>query len=272
MEERFLVIKKLWRENLGRSNRGGERRLSKKQNRSAEGPSARRINAISAGMKSCKTYLEVGVAQGLTFEQVRVEQRWAVDPNPQFDQIELPKGVVFKRLESDSFFEQIEPEQKFDVVFLDGLHTWQQTYKDLMNTLGHSYPHTIVVIDDVVPDDALAAIPDWDEALRRKDAAGITDGRWQGDVFKVLLIVQDHHPELEFCVVGKSEVGDNPQAIVWKRDSGGVTLDARKLAHLEDSYAAIEYDKIFVNGEIPENFRHVDEKEGIALALKMTQK
>jgi hypothetical protein len=202
---------------------------------------------------------------------VRVEQRWAVDPKPQFDQDNLPKGVVFKKLESDSFFELVADDQKYDLVFLDGLHTWQQTYKDLMNTLNHAHPHTIVIIDDVVPDDALAAFPDWDEALKMKDAAGNSDGRWQGDVFKVLLIIQDHHPELEFCVVGKSEVGDNPQAIVWKRDADVVAFDSENLLQMNDFYDAIEYDAIFVDGNIPDNFMHLDEPEGIALALEMTR-
>jgi hypothetical protein len=260
-----------WRVDLARKNDGRLRTLAKRPKRSAEGPSARRINAIAVGMKCCDDYLEIGVAQGLTLEQVRISRRWAVDPHPQFDHRNLPKGVVFEYMESDSFFHQIDTAKKFDLVFLDGLHTWQQTYKDLMNTLNHSHLSSIIVIDDVVPDDALAAIPDWEEALAMKDAVGITDGRWQGDVFKVLLVIRDHHPELDFCVVGENAEGDNPQAIVWKLDPSIEKFDDEKLISFENFYSMVEYDQIFIGGEIPSEFRHMNEEEGINLALRMTQ-
>lgn len=44
--------------------------LSSRPNPRSEGPSARRLNSLARGMRNCDSYLEVGVAQGLTPEQV----------------------------------------------------------------------------------------------------------------------------------------------------------------------------------------------------------
>ena len=50
--------------------------------------SARRINALSAGL-GARRYLEIGVAQGVTFRDVAVAHRTAVDPAFQFDTASL---------------------------------------------------------------------------------------------------------------------------------------------------------------------------------------
>lgn len=246
---------------------GTVRVLGKNAKKLPIGISARRLNALAAGMETCDNYLEVGVAQGLTLEQIRVPYRWGVDPTPQFDTEKLPKGLQFFTQDSDTFFQELENSQRFNLVFLDGLHQWQQTYRDLINVLNHSVVDTIIVIDDVVPDDELAAFPDWDKALQMKDDAGITDGRWQGDVFKVLLAIAEGHPELEFCTVTTFESGDNPQAIVWRRDKSITEFSEGLLPVLENKLADVTYADIFVNGEIPEVFKLLDERTGISHAL-----
>jgi len=250
------------------SGAGETRILLSKPNRKSESYSARRLNGLAKRMRSAHRYLEVGVAQGLTLEQIRVSERWGVDPRPQFDSECLPKGTHFHSQESDEFFKNLDSEIKFDLIFLDGLHTWQQTYTDLLNCLNHAHSRTIILIDDVVPDDELAAFPDWSEALIMKSAAGIEDGRWQGDVFKVMLAIRDLHPELDYCVVGQNTISDNPQAILWVSNPSDRKYSNPDITQLESSYDPVTYSDVFIDQQIPKYFNHLTEKNGIRMATK----
>jgi len=241
--------------------------LKKKPKSKFLGHSARRLNKLAFGMQTCHSYLEIGVAQGLTLEQVRVKEKVGVDPLPQFDTLQLPNGVSFNEMESDRYFETTERHTPFDLVFLDGLHVWRQTYKDLINSIHSCQTSSIILIDDVVPDDELSAYPDWDAALALKDAAGFTDGRWQGDVFKVVLAIERFHPELLFCVIGERDRSDNPQALVWF----GFGFDPVKLKPASETELSeierLTYNEVFNEEQIPDVFKLVQEDVGIRLAL-----
>lgn len=243
------------------------RTLARRPGSQGIGHSARRLNLLALGMSSCNSYLEIGVAQGLTLEQVRVAAKVGVDPAPQFDIHKLPKGVMFFSEDSDSFFEKHTNGIEFDLVFLDGLHVWTQTYKDLLNALNHSKPNAVILLDDVIPDDDLSAFPDWDEALRLKDTAGITDGRWQGDVYKALIAVARFHPELDYCVIGRRDRVDNPQALIWRRD---IRQSVEFTPAVEEGLLEVgntSYSSAFPNQEPDGIFSLVPEQLGIDRAL-----
>lgn len=244
------------------------RRLGKFPSGSAQGYSARRINKIAAGMTNCDQYLEVGVAQGLTLERVAVSHRCGVDPEPQFDFEKLPAGVSFFHGTSDEFFTQLDPHRKFDLAFLDGLHHWQQTYRDLLSTLNHSKVGSLILIDDVVPDDELSAMTDYAAALAAKDAAGIHDGRWHGDVFKLLQVLSDHHPELGFVLLrNASAESDNPQALVWIEQGEPQTYGLDRVETLYRSYDALSFDDVFGSSGPQRVLDILDEDAAIELAL-----
>jgi len=38
---------------------------------------------------------------------------------------------------SDEFFSTLRPSKRYDVAFIDGLHTFEQTYRDVINTFAH---------------------------------------------------------------------------------------------------------------------------------------
>src|ERR1700722_10471821 len=91
--------------------------------------SVRRINRIAKHI-AARSYLEVGVARGLTFNQLAFERKVAVDPAFRFDVADYKKeGVEFCQETSDRFFSRQDVLRKFDLIFLDGLHTFQQTFR-----------------------------------------------------------------------------------------------------------------------------------------------
>lgn len=179
--------------------------------------SARRLNLLSSQMASCSSYLEIGVWMGETLDDVRIPFKWGVDPDPKFQLDQLPQGMRVSKQTSDEFFASLPTNMRFDLVFLDGLHTAEQTYRDFLAVLNHIHSGSVILIDDVLPDDDLSAIPDLNEALSLKVKAGITDGRWHGDVWKIIPTIHKFHPELEFVLIQSSSQGlDNVQAILWQ--------------------------------------------------------
>ena len=52
---------------------------------------------------------------------------------------------------SDTFFSQIEKALKFDVIFIDGLHTYYQCQKDVVNSLNHLNNNGVIFIHDLLP-------------------------------------------------------------------------------------------------------------------------
>ncbi len=120
--------------------------------------SPRRLNHLIRELH-LRSYLEIGVFEGETFANVEVRRRCGVDPDPLFDPVLLPRGSKFAVMTSDAFFAMIRPSKHFDVAFIDGLHTVEQTYRDLINTFAH-LRGGVVLIDDTVPSDEYSAIPD----------------------------------------------------------------------------------------------------------------
>ena len=129
-----------------------------------------------------------------------------------FDTRHLPAGVRVYCGTSDDFFASIGAEAVFDLVFVDGLHVFEQAYRDVINSFRHLAPAGLVLVDDVAPDDEVSAMRDQHESARRRAELGLAGQGWNGDVFVVLAILRDHHPELSFRVI----VGPgNEQAVVW---------------------------------------------------------
>ena len=181
--------------------------------------SPRRLNRLAASL-GASTYLEIGVARGDTFRAVKVADRTGVDPAFGFDTLELvDEATSLHEITSDQFFQSLPPAQTFDLVFLDGLHTFEQTYRDLCNVLIHSHPRTVVLIDDTKPSDVYSALRDFHKAIEYRSSAGSanSDTSWHGDTFKVVFALHDFHPGLDYrTIVGSG----NPQTLVWRSTRG----------------------------------------------------
>jgi hypothetical protein len=74
-----------------------------------------------------------------------------------------------------------------EVVFIDGLHTWAQAYRDCVNSLKYLTPDGVILVHDCLPRNEgqamVAGSPA--EAAELTEAAGIPfDWAWTGDVWK----------------------------------------------------------------------------------------
>lgn len=182
--------------------------------------SVRRINFLK-GLNSGQSYLEVGVSKGHTFNQLKFLLKHAVDPRFRFNlQEHNEPGTHFFQMTSDEYFTSEHTNIKFDIIFLDGLHTYDQTYRDFCNALSHSLDRTIFIIDDTRPSDSFSAMRNQNFAVSsRKAESTLTgtpgiDAAWHGDVYRMLFLLKLFHPKLNYATLSE----DNPQTIIWSKN------------------------------------------------------
>jgi len=148
-----------------------------------------------------KLYLEIGVFVGHNFLQTQAHRKVAVDPVRRIKHVDqFPPHTVFYELPSDEFFEKIEDEvltKKADVIFIDGLHTYGQSLRDVINGLDYLKEDGVIVMHDCFPQCKAAAHPVMSEAQQMEGYEGF----WNGDVFKAILWLRANRPDLFVCVI-----------------------------------------------------------------------
>jgi predicted O-methyltransferase YrrM len=150
-----------------------------------------RIDLIDLAIKKTKSkkYLEIGCDKNKVFNNVVCEHKVGVDP---------VRGGTH-RMYSDEFFKQNT--ETFDVVFIDGLHYYEQVSKDLNNALECLNPNGIIILHDMLPiseEEAVIPIP-------------VKKQIWLGDVWRLAFDLANRQ-DIEFKLV----LIDNGCGIVFK--------------------------------------------------------
>ncbi len=174
--------------------------------------SARRLSLIKTHM-DVRSYLEIGVFDGATFHGVDFLQKVAVDPTFQFDtRAYNVAGAEYFEMTSDQYFINFAGNRVFDLIFLDGLHTFEQTFRDFCNSLNHSSYRTVWVVDNVYPVDKFSAHPDQKETIFYRQETGSEGEAWHGDVFKFVFALHDFFPQFSFVTIRDK---GNHQLVIW---------------------------------------------------------
>ena len=140
----------------------------------------RRYNIINLLIKkyNFKSYLEIGYQNGICYDKIRVRRKNAVDPYPN-----IKKDHTLKVMTSDNFFKANI--KKYDIIFIDGLHTYEQVKKDFENSLDALSSKGIIVFHDMSPEDTEyngKIIPG--EVRSKSFNEG---GKWNGDCYKLAI-------------------------------------------------------------------------------------
>ncbi len=141
-------------------------------------------------------YLEIGINYGINILNVICPRKLGVDPRVRitprkkiFSYFKNPSNL-FNRLypcTSDKFFENNENFLKkigLDVVFIDGLHTYDQSLRDVLNTLKFLNDNGIIIMHDVNP-------------ISKRSAQF---GRL-GDTWKTIIHLRSKHNDLKIFVL-----------------------------------------------------------------------
>lgn len=154
-----------------------------------------------------RTYLEIGVAEGSCFCSVTAPMKVGVDPiapaNAVTVEMESP-GVSYYATTSDDFFRTLAPRvlaEGADVVFIDGLHTFSQAYRDCSNALRYLSPSGVILLHDCLPANQVQALvaDSYQEAAKLADPSW--NGEWTGDVWKAIVALRANHREFETHVL-----------------------------------------------------------------------
>ena len=106
------------------------------------------INALASKHQATR-YLEIGVRnRDANFNKVDIPHKECVDPDPN-------SGADFLKT-SDAFFAE-HPEKRYDLIFIDGLHTGEQVQKDISNALKALNENGTIVLHDCNPPTAFHA-------------------------------------------------------------------------------------------------------------------
>ena len=114
-------------------------------------------------LKKFSSYLEIGCDNDHAFSQIKLKDKIGVDPN---------SGGNFRGT-SDEFF--LKNKRKFDCIFIDGLHEYDQVNQDILNSLENLNENGMILLHDCLP-----------KSLNQQ-AVPRHQWIWNGDVWKCIV-------------------------------------------------------------------------------------
>ena len=189
-------------------------------------------------MFEAPSYLEIGVNQGVTFHQLHASKKVAVNPIFAFPPESREPGLAteYHEIASDHYFEHAGAQDlRFDVIYLDGLHTFDQTLRDLLNSILLLKAQGVIVVDDVIPNSFDASLPDLDQvfALRQQARdAGVNwamDGSWMGDVYKIPFFIDTFMQQLSFATVAEN----HGQTVIWRGSRAATAMSTPSFTNVD---------------------------------------
>ena len=125
-----------------------------------------------------KSYLEIGCDKNQIFSQITLNKKIGVDPY---------SGGNVRKTSDDFFKENVE---KFDLIFIDGLHVYEQVKKDIINSINFLNKKGVILVHDCLPDTI------------GKQAVPRYKMQWNGDVWKAIVDLRQRDDlEIHTCFV-----------------------------------------------------------------------
>lgn len=156
-----------------------------------------------------KSFLEIGTDRGEAFKAINIDKKVSVDPDRRTN--------ATYYMTSDEYFEQTT--DKFDIIFIDGLHEYSQVDRDIKNALKHLNKHGVIIMHDCHPNS---------EACQRH-CSYYPGGEWTGDCWKAYV---KNRAELQY------------EMFVWDHDWGCGVIDTDTIKLSDTSKLPIDMSKM----------------------------
>lgn len=133
-------------------------------------------------MHGFSSYLEIGMQKAANnFDKICVSDEFKISVDPD------PNAKADHQVTSDVFFEW--DNRRFDIIFIDGLHTAEQVEKDTINSMRVLSPGGFIILHDCNPP------TEKDQLVPRQHKI------WYGDVWKAFVGFRLMYPKVtSFCL------------------------------------------------------------------------
>mgnify|MGYP001980840259 FL=1 len=169
-------------------------------------------------LKQYKSYLEIGTFKDDLFSNIVCEDKIGVDP--------VSGGNVRKT--SDEFF--ADNTKKFDLIFIDGLHHYDQVKKDILNSISILESNGIILMHDCMPRDY------YYQAVPRSQF------NWNGDTWKAFLEIRSNDNYDSYCCYADEGIG----VILKRPNKNKLNLNIEKFKNFNFNLYVENYQK-FLN-------------------------
>ena len=164
-------------------------------------------NITQTNQTNYLNYLEIGVRNPeATLNKIIAKHKDGVDPAP------MGNGEVNYPVSSDDFFELIEGHDiKYDIIFIDGLHLYEQSVLDIKNALNHLTEEGTIIMHDCNP-------PTYDHQIEEY----IIGKPWNGTVWKSFVEYRCTDPNLTMSVINTDwgiGIIQKGKQDIWEKDS-----------------------------------------------------
>ena len=168
------------------------------------------LNFIASEI-GAKSYLEIGIFDAKNFDSINIEDKLGIDPN-------VEREDVIK-ITSDDFF-KIE-DKKFDLIFIDGDHSHEQSLVDLQNSINQLNEGGVIVMHDAFPTHARLV-------GKRKGH----NSEWCGDVYQTVMWARQQ---------------DYLSVITWREDYGCAIITKGTLKAADSVKMDLTYENLHKN-------------------------
>lgn len=125
------------------------------------------------------SYLEIGVQNGVNFNKIACKKKVGVDPDPE------SKATL--KITSHEFFKYNT--EMFDIIFIDGLHEWEQVLFDIDNAVHYLNHGGVVICHDMNP------------TTENMQMVPRVSKEWTGDCWKAWIVLRLNTPYLSMYVI-----------------------------------------------------------------------
>ncbi len=177
-------------------------------------------HGVLARLHDClkpRLYIEIGVETGGSLAAARAPTiALGVDPQPRIERSFTADTRLFE-MTSDAFFASIDlgaatGRAGFDLAFIDGLHTFDQTLRDFINLERLAQPGAAVLVHDCLPLSAPTATREQRTRF------------WSGDTWRLIPLLKRARPDLTIRTIACRPTG---LALITSLDPGSSVLQAR---------------------------------------------
>ena len=146
------------------------------------------------------TYVEIGVAAGKSLALLGAHtDAIGIDPAPRLPHAPGPRQRLFAET-SDEFFARHDLKAELagralTMAFIDGMHHFEFALRDFLNLERFCAPGSLIFVHDCYPIDERSAAREQSTAF------------WSGDVWRLIVLLKRHRPDLSIQTLGVPPTG-----------------------------------------------------------------